>query len=72
MCWLYSMSNLFVIQHLETLYLGGNNVRVECEEIDQVCKEEEIGDWTCDWLMSGDLPNASHVWSMLEIEGHDS
>ena len=42
------MSNLFVIQHLETLYLGGNNVRVECEEIDQVCNKEEIGDWTCD------------------------
>ena len=28
--WLYSMPNLLVIQHLETLYLGGNHVRVVC------------------------------------------
>ena len=28
MCWLYSVTNLLVIQHLETLYLGGNHVRV--------------------------------------------
>ena len=27
-CWLYSMPNLLVIQHLGTLYLGGNHVRV--------------------------------------------
>ena len=27
-CWLYSVTNLLVIQHLETLYLGGNRVRV--------------------------------------------
>ena len=26
--WLYSIPNLFEIQHLETLYLGGNHVRV--------------------------------------------
>ena len=33
MCWLYSVSNLLVIQHLETLYLGGNHVRVVCERV---------------------------------------
>ena len=33
MCWLYSMPNLLVIQHVETLYLGGNNVRVMCERV---------------------------------------
>ena len=32
-CWLYSMPNLLVIQHLETLYLGGNRVRVVCERV---------------------------------------
>ena len=31
--WLYSMPNFLVIQHLETLYLGGNNVRVVCEKV---------------------------------------
>ena len=33
MCWLYSMTNLLVIQHLEILYLGGNHVRVVCERV---------------------------------------
>ena len=36
-CWLYSMPNLLVFQQLETLYLGGNYVRVvcvrECQEL---------------------------------------
>ena len=33
-CWLYSVPNLVVIQHLETMYfLGGNNVRVVCERV---------------------------------------
>ena len=27
------MPNLLVIQHLETLYLGGNNVRIVCESV---------------------------------------
>ena len=29
----YSVPNLLVIQHLETLYLGGNHVRVVCERV---------------------------------------
>ena len=33
MYWLYSVTNLLVIQHLETLYLGGNHVRVVCERV---------------------------------------
>ena len=32
-CWLYSIPNLFEIKHLETLYLGGNHVRVVCERV---------------------------------------
>ena len=36
-CWLYSVPNLLVFWQLETLYLGGNHVRVvcvrECEEL---------------------------------------
>ena len=32
-CWLYFIPNLLVIQHLETLYLGGNYVRVVCETV---------------------------------------
>ena len=41
-CWLYSMPNLLIIQHLETLYLGGNHVRVVCE---RVCTQEGSRDW---------------------------
>ena len=33
LCWLYFVPNLLVIQHLETLYLGGNHVRVVCERV---------------------------------------
>ena len=32
-CWLYFVPNLLVIQHLETMYLGGNHVRVVCERV---------------------------------------
>ena len=32
-CWLYFMPNFLVIQHLETLYLGRNHVRVVCERV---------------------------------------
>ena len=32
-CWFYSVPNLLVIQHLETLYLGGNHVRVVYERV---------------------------------------
>ena len=32
-CWLYFVPNLLVIQHLETLHLGGNHVRVVCERV---------------------------------------
>ena len=32
-CRLYSVSNLLVIQHLETMYLGGNHVKVVCERV---------------------------------------
>ena len=31
--WFYSVPNLLVIQHLETLYLGGNHVRIVCERV---------------------------------------
>ena len=33
MCWLYSVTNLLIIQHLETLYWGGNHVRIVCERV---------------------------------------
>ena len=32
-CWVYSVPNLLGIKHLETLYLGGNHVRVVCVSV---------------------------------------
>ena len=62
------MPNLFVIQQLETLYLGGNNVRVVCVRvwrIDQMCAIKSIlVTGTSDWLASGNSPEESHMWSM--------
>ena len=60
MCWLYSVSNLLVIQYLETLYLGGNNVKVVCKRvwrIDQVCAiKRQLAIGSHDWLANGDSP----------------
>ena len=63
MCWLYFVLNLLVIQHLETLYLGENNVRVMCERVWRFDQECATRRWlvtrTCNWLASGDLPKWS-------------
>ena len=47
----YSVPNLFVIQHLEILYLGRNNVTVMCEKvlrIDRVCIKRRLATGPCD------------------------
>ena len=47
-CWLYSMPNFLVIQHLETLYLGENYVRVMHERVkksSRVCTQVRLRDW---------------------------
>ena len=63
MCWLYSIPNLLIIQHLETLYLGGNNVRAVCDKvwrIDQVCAIKRfLATGTCDRLTSSDSLESS-------------
>ena len=54
-CWLYYVPNLLVIQHLETLYLGGNHLRIVCERVwrkTQMCATQQ-------GLASGSRP-ASH------------
>ena len=61
MCWLYSVPNFLVIQHLETLYLGGNNVRVVFESVknwSSVCIKRQLVIGSRDWLTNGDLPVA--------------
>ena len=68
MCWVYFVPNLLVIQHLETMYLGRNNIRVVCERVwrfDQECATRR-------WLMT-DLrvvtrQNETDVWNMQKDE----
>ena len=50
MCWLYSVSNLLVIQQLETLYLSRNYVRVMCE---RVWRFDRV--WTFKSILATDL-----------------
>ena len=67
-CWLYSVLNLLVIQHLETLYLGGNHVRVVCERVWRKAQEcalkEGLATGSHDWLSTGESPKEAHVWNM--------
>ena len=71
-CWLYSVTNLLVIQHLETLYLGGNHVRVVCERVwrtAQVCaKKQGLSVGSRGWLATASLQNDAHVPSVPEAK----
>ena len=57
------MPNLLVFQHLETLYLGGNHVRVVCERVwrksSKVCISRASR-----LVCSLQSPKQAHVWSM--------
>ena len=66
------MTNLLVIQRLETLYLGGNNVRVVCERMWRFDQEWATKRWLTIGLVT-DLQvvtrqDEAHVWSMQEDE----
>ena len=60
-CWLYFVPNLLVIQHLETLYLGGNHVRIVYERVwrkrSRVCTQQ-------------DLATRSRVWQVAKADTH--
>ena len=62
------MPNLLVIQHLETLYLGGNHVRVVCERVWRKAQECTIKKGfvtgSHDWLATGKSPEVAHMWSI--------
>ena len=72
MCWLYSMSNLLVIWHLETIYLGGNNERVVCERVWRFDQECATRRWVATGLSTDSrvvtCQNEAHVWSMQQDE----
>ena len=49
------MPNLLVIQHVETMYLGGNNVRLcvrEFEETQDVCIQRSLATGSRDWQVA--------------------
>ena len=55
-CWLYSMPNLLVFQHLVTLYLGGIIVRVvseiECWNAQECARKQRIAAGSRGWLVA--------------------
>ena len=73
MCWLYSMSNLLVIQHVDTLYLGGNNVRVVCERVwrNSSCMLLRGVSWL-DLVTDSRLASRHTCEACRERKGHDS
>ena len=64
-CWPYFVPNLLVIQHLETLYLGGNHVRVVCESVWRKAQEcpikKSLVIGSRDWLVTGKSLEVAHV-----------
>ena len=59
--WLYSVPDLLVSQHLEILYLGGNHVRVMCEE---KLKSVQLSRASRLDLVTGKLPKLAHMCSI--------
>ena len=55
-CWLYFVPNLLVIQHLETLYLGGNHVRVVCDRVlrkaQKCATQQDLATRSRDWQVA--------------------
>ena len=62
------MPNLLVIQYLETMYLGGNHVRVVCERVWRKAQEcalkKSLAIGSHDWLVTGKSPKVAYVCSM--------
>ena len=56
------MPNFLVIQHLETLYLGGNHVKVMCERVWRKAQECALKKS----LTTSESPKVAHMWSMQE------
>ena len=70
-CWLYSVSNLLVFQHIVTLCLGGIVVKVVSEVVlkcSRVCKKTEARDLILRVTRGFKPPKAAHMPSMPEVE----
>ena len=67
------MPNFLVIQHLETLYLGGNHVRVVCERVwrkAQKCATQQgLATGSCDWQVTKRGTRVKHA---EELKSHAS
>ena len=64
-CWLYSVPNILVIQHLETLYLGGNHVRVVCKRVCRKAQEctlkKSLATGSRDWRVAKGDTRVKHA-----------
>ena len=75
MCWLYSMSNMLVIQQLDTLYLGENYVSVVCERVKNssvYAFKSFLATGSREWLATCDSPKCYMCETGRKLKGHDS
>ena len=75
-CWLYSVSNLLVIQYLENLYLDGNQVRVVCERVWRKAQEcilkKSLATGSCRWLAAASRQMLNTCQACQKLKRHAS
>ena len=57
------LAKFVIIQHLETLYLGGNNIRVECERVWRFDQECATRRWITTGLVTDSWVVTCQKWS---------
>ena len=72
MCWLYSVTNLLVIQHLETLYLGENHIRVVCERVWRNAQDSAMKQRLAAWSRGTLAKSCTRAEHAGELNSHAS
>ena len=75
-CWLYSVPNLLVFQHLVTLYLGGIVVRVvseiECWNAQECARKQRLVTWSRGWLAASNCQKQHTCQACQKLKRHAS
>ena len=75
-CWLYSMPNLLVFQHLVTLYLGGIVVRVvseiECWNAQECARKQIVATWSRGLLVASSRQMQHTCQACQKLKRHAS
>ena len=75
-CWLYSVSNLFVFQHLVTLYLGAIVVRIvseiECWNAQECARKQRLATGSRGWLAASSRQKQHTYQACQKLKRHAS